>query len=136
MHDLSNVCLSEIITTRSLSTVVLVLVDTVQPHETTKIECEDTIVVSIHRMSREELPYFIGEIAIKQLSPTAAADALRNSGYSFADERGDIWLPEESGIWRVSFEGDICGEIFCKSVRLDPEPGGGAKAVHASPETE
>ena len=39
-----------------------ILTDTAMPHNVTHVECEDIMVLHIHRAPGDELPYFIGEM--------------------------------------------------------------------------
>ena len=116
-----NQSLSEIRLSSDGASVQLFLTDSVSPHRTAILACDNVLAFHVHRTADDAIPYFIGEVKWQPVACAGQAQLLGRLGYSFLDEGGDALLPSRGQVILLHFEGSICGDVVCNSCSVSSE---------------
>jgi hypothetical protein len=103
------------------ASVRLFLTDSVPPHATVVLSCEDLLTFRLDRTADDAIPYFLGEVRWQPLAASARPQALAQLGYSFLDERGRPLEPTWDQAVHLHFEGSVCGDIICRDCSVHEE---------------
>ena len=129
--EILNRSLSEVRFSPEGGSVQLFLTDSIPPHGTIVMTCENLLAFHFHRTADDAIPYFLGEVRWQPLAAAAQSQALARLGYSFFNERGGLLEPGWGQAVHLHFEGSVCGDIVCQGCSVhEEEPSTPNQALH------
>jgi hypothetical protein len=114
---LENINLSGIEFNSKGDSVTLHLVGMVPPYQSSRFECHNVYSFILHRPPDDQIPYYVGELAWRELGDAEKQTALEKVKYPIFDQDG-AFLALKATIFSVHVEGAVCGDILAERVMV------------------
>src|SRR5947208_2455610 len=114
MHEdgrIENVNLTSIQFSDGGESVTLHLVGMVPPYKKSRLQCHNIYSLVWHRSLDLEAPYYVGELAWRQLADEEKHAALDKVRYSILDKNGNVLVPRNT-MTAIHIDGAVCAEIL------------------------